>query len=60
MWHIYGLKYPYYDVNKNKIEKTLLVLFGLNGRACLHTKKDRTGTIGPICTKMITSVMKSG
>jgi hypothetical protein len=34
MRHVYRLKYPNYDVNKNKIEiKILQILFGLNGNA---------------------------
>jgi hypothetical protein len=37
MRHIYGLKYPNYDVNKNKVEiKTLHILLGLNGQAGLN------------------------
>jgi hypothetical protein len=33
MRHIYGLKCPYYDVNKNKIDiKTPHILLGLNGQ----------------------------
>jgi len=32
--HIYTLKYPNYDVTKNKTEvKTIYILFSLNGRA---------------------------
>jgi hypothetical protein len=34
MRHIYGLKYPNYDVNKNETEiKALHKLFGLSGNA---------------------------
>jgi len=37
MRHIYGLKYTNYVVNKNKVEtKTLHILLGLNGQACLN------------------------
>jgi hypothetical protein len=34
MRHIYGLKYPNYDVNRNKVEiKTLHILLGPNAQA---------------------------
>jgi hypothetical protein len=31
--HIYGLKYPNYVVNKNKVEIKTLNILGLNGQA---------------------------